>query len=88
MSGRGEQIFGLATPQAQRQVPSILTRKPLSFGGRMDNTQTFLKSLRSPEDNHEVEATEKDSTDMTTPMVDEADKENVPRRSQVKFRSR
>ena len=53
MSGIGEKILGLATPQPQRPLPIMLTIKPLSFRERMDNTQTFLDSLRTPEDNHE-----------------------------------
>ena len=82
MSGRGEKILGLATPQPQKLLPTMLTRKPLSFRERMDNTQTFLNSLRTPDDGHkEVVESEKVVDDVTTPVVDESEKENVPRRT-------
>ena len=50
MTGRGELLLSLATPKPRKpltpQPTNILTRTPLSFMEKMNNTQRFLDNMR------------------------------------------
>ena len=74
MTGRGELLLSLATPKLRKPLTSqstnILTRAPLSFMEKMNNTQMFLDNLRP------TNQTRKDEEPAKT-QHDDDDEENV-----------
>jgi hypothetical protein len=73
MTGRGELLLSLATPKLRKpltlQSTNILTRAPLRFMEKMNNTQMFLDNLRP------TNQTRKDE-ELATSQHDDDDEEN------------